>query len=114
MIEREPDRVRQLHENTAYFGSRLKEAGFSFLNSQTAIFPIICGDDWLAWRLARSCQKRGVYVQAIPHPVVPKGTARLRAAVSATHSREALDFCISVLKAGAEEVGGILNSVPVV
>lgn len=110
VIEQEPERVRKLHDNTAYFARRLRDAGFSYLNSQTAIFPIMCGDDWQAWRLARCCQRRGVYVQAIPHPVVPKGTARLRAAVSATHSREDLDFCISVLKAGAEEVGGILNS----
>jgi glycine C-acetyltransferase len=109
VIEREPERVQRLQQNTAYFAGRLREAGFSYLNSQTAIFPIICGDDWQAWRLARSCQRRGVYVQAIPHPVVPKGTARLRAAVSAAHSREDLDFCLSVLRAGAEEVGGILG-----
>lgn len=110
VIEREPERVRRLRENTAYFADRLREAGFSYLNSQTAIFPIICGDDWQAWRLARNCQRRGVYVQAIPHPVVPKGTARLRAAVSAAHTREDLDFCLSALRAGAEEVGGILQS----
>ncbi len=108
VIEREPERVRQLHDNSAYFAGRLREAGFSYLNSQTAIFPTICGDDWQAWRLARSCQRRGVYVQAIPHPVVPKGTARLRAAVTAAHSRDDLDFCLSVLRASAEEVGGIL------
>ena len=113
VIELEPERVRKLHDNTAYFARRLRESGFSYLNSQTAIFPIMCGDDWQAWRLARCCQRRGVYVQAIPHPVVPKGTARLRAAVSATHGREDLDFCISVLVAGAEEVGGILQSLPV-
>lgn len=110
VIEREPERVRRLRENTEYFADRLREAGFSYLNSQTAIFPIICGDDWQAWRLARNCQRRGVYVQAIPHPVVPKGTARLRAAVSAAHTREDLDFCLSALRAGAEEVGGIMQS----
>lgn len=109
VIEREPERVRRLHDNTAYFAGCLREMGFSYLNSQTAIFPIICGDDWQAWRLARSCQRRGVYVQAIPHPVVPKGTARLRAAVSAAHSREHLDFCLSTLRSAAAEVGGILG-----
>jgi len=49
-------------------------------------------------------------VQAIPHPVVPKGTARLRAAVAASHRRADLDFCLSVLRAGAEEVRGILGA----
>lgn len=109
VIEQEPERVQQLHNNRAYFSSLLREAGFSSLSSETAIFPIMCGDDWQAWRLARLCQQRGVYVQAIPHPVVPKGFARLRAAVSANHTREDLDFCISVLQAGAKEVGIILE-----
>jgi glycine C-acetyltransferase len=112
IIEREPERVRRLQENAAYFARRLREAGFSFLDSRTAILPILCGDDWQAWRLARACQRRGVYVQAIPHPVVPRGTARLRAAVSAAHSRADLDFCLSVLREGAEETGGILREDP--
>jgi 8-amino-7-oxononanoate synthase len=107
VIEQEPERVQKLHNNTLYFADRLQFAGFSFLNSQTAIFPIICGDGWLALRLAKSCQQRGVYVQAIFYPVVTKGMARLRAAVTATHTREDLDFCISVLQAGVKEVGGI-------
>lgn len=106
LIEQEPERVRQLHENSRYFAGRLKDCGFSFLNSQTAIFPIMCGDDWNAWRLARSCQRRGVYVQAIPHPVVPKGTARLRAAVSSAHSRADLEYCISMLQLCATELAG--------
>ena len=114
VIEQEPERVRQLQDNTVYFADQLKQAGFSYLNSQTAIFPIMCGDDWQAWRMARSCQKRGVYVQAIPHPVVPKGTARLRAAVSAAHSRADLDYCLSVLRESAEEVGGIINLLQIV
>lgn len=109
VIEREPDRIERLHENTRYFAGRLQRAGFSYLNSQTPIFPIMCGDELQAFRLARACQRRGVYVQAIPSPVVPKGKARLRAAVCAAHSREDLDLCISVLSEAAAEVGGIVE-----
>lgn len=105
LIEHEPDRVHRLHANTKYFAHQLASAGFSFLSSQTPIFPIMCGGDWQAWRLARECQRRGVYVQAIPHPVVPKGTARLRAAVSASHTLEDLDFCLAALRASANEIG---------
>lgn len=108
VIEREPERVAKLQQNAAYFAGRLREAGFRFLESRTPIFPILCGDDWQAWRLARQCQKHGVFVQAIPHPVVPRGTARLRAAVSAAHSREDLDVCLDALVSAAREVGGIL------
>jgi exodeoxyribonuclease VII small subunit len=60
--------------------------------------------------LARFCQKRGIYVNAIPHGVVPKGTARLRASVSASHTDEDLNYCAQVLTEGAREIGGILLS----
>lgn len=109
VIEREPERVRRLHENAEYFARGLKEAGFSYLDSLTAIFPIMCWDEWQAGRLARHCHNHGIFVQAIPPPIVPKGQARLRASVNATHTREDLDYCLEVLTRGAEEVGGILR-----
>jgi len=110
IIENEPERINKLHENSSYFKKKLNQAGFRFLDSPTAIFPVICGDDVHSVRMARACQKRGVYVQAIPHPVVPKGTARLRVAVSAVHSKEDLDTAIDVLTEAAIEVGGILEN----
>jgi glycine C-acetyltransferase len=79
-----------------------------FLNSKTAIFPIICGDLWKALKLAHYCQRNGIFVQAIGQPVVPKRTPRLRAVVTAAHSTEDLEFCVSVLHKGAKDVGGIL------
>lgn len=109
ILQEEPWRVAKLHRNVDYFAQRLREAGFSYLNSTTAIFPIICGEDIDAWRLARHCQRRGIFVQAIPHPVVPKGLARLRAAVCATHTLEDLDYCIEVLKEGARGVPAVLK-----
>ncbi|MDR3685629.1 MAG: aminotransferase class I/II-fold pyridoxal phosphate-dependent enzyme [Coriobacteriia bacterium] len=109
VIQREPERVARLHENVTYFANALTERGFSFLDSTTAVFPIVCGDDWPAFQFARGCQRRGVYVQAIPYPVVPKGMARLRAAVYATHTTQDLEFCANVLREAAEEVGGILH-----
>jgi 8-amino-7-oxononanoate synthase len=109
VIESEPHRVERLRTNADHFAKRLRDAGFDYRDSPTAIFPIMCGDDWQAWRLARIAQKGGIYVQAVPYPVVPKGQARLRAAVCATHTTEQLDRCADVLCAAAEEVGGIVR-----
>ena len=103
VIEEEPERIQTLHRNVDHFARGLRSLGFNFLKSQTPIFPVICGEDWAAWEIARACQRKGVFVQAIPHPVVPKGTARLRAAVSASHSLEDLDFCLNVLQSAREE-----------
>ncbi|GMV90615.1 MAG: 8-amino-7-oxononanoate synthase [Candidatus Hydrogenedentota bacterium] len=105
IIEAEPERVRRLHDNMAHFAARLTEFGVDFRNSPTAIFPIMCGDDWSAYRLAHYCHGRGVYVQAIPHPVVPKGSARLRACTDANLRKEQLDYCATVIRDGADSLG---------
>lgn len=106
VIEEEPERVERLHDNIRHFGSQLAKAGFSFMGSTTAILPIICGEDYRAWRMAHECHKRGVYVQAIPHPVVPKGMARLRTSVTAAHERADLDYCVSVLHEAEKSLNG--------
>jgi len=103
VIEQEPERVERLHDNIRYFAEQLTRAKISFLESTTPIFPIICGEDYRAWRMAHHCHKHGIYVQAIPHPVVPKGSARLRASVNAGHKHSDLDYCVSVLREAREK-----------
>jgi 8-amino-7-oxononanoate synthase len=105
VIEDEPERVAALHRNIRHFGAALRAAGLAFRGGETAIFPIMCDDDWQSVKLARYCQMNGVYIQAIPYPVVPKGTSRLRATVTAAHDPALLDQCVEILRAGAAEVG---------
>lgn len=100
----EPERIKRLHENIRCFARALQAIGLSSTSSATAIFPVICGDEWAAFRLARYCQERGFYVQAIPHPVVPKGSARLRVSITAGHCKEHLDQFAAVLDQGLGEL----------
>jgi 8-amino-7-oxononanoate synthase len=107
-LEAEPERAHRLHQNAAHFAAGLRRAGFDFGDSPSAIFPILCGDDRKALELARGCQKRGLFIQAIVAPVVPQGSARLRAVVTAAHTRQDLDWSVEILAEVAAEVGGIL------
>ena len=100
----EPERITRLHGNVRHFTAALQAIGLSYTDSATAIFPVICGDDWSAFRLARYCQKHGFYVQAIPHPVVPRGQARLRVTVTAGHRKEDLNQLAATLDQGLEEL----------
>ena len=109
VIEDEPERIKQLQKHTNHFGTRLREAGFRIMETETAIMPIVCGDTELAARLAHFCQERGIFVQAIVAPVVPEGSERLRACVCATHTTEDIDYCVDVLIEGAQKIGGILE-----
>lgn len=110
VIEDEPQRVEKLQKNIDHFAGRLRSAGFDLLDSETAILPIMCRDLEKAVRLARYCQERGIFVQAIVAPVVPSGQARLRATVSASHRTSDLDYCADTLIAGARQLGDILDN----
>jgi 8-amino-7-oxononanoate synthase len=104
VIQDEPERLARLRENVRHFAAALRAIGRADTDGTTAIFPVICGEDWASFRLARYCQERGFYVQGIPHPVVPKGTARLRISITAGHHEEQLDQFAAVLDQGLAEL----------
>lgn len=110
VIEAEPERVARLHENMRIFRTALDAAQLHAPKGDSAIFPILCGDDWDGWRLARHCHRNGLYVQCIPYPVVPKGSARLRASVTSEHSAGDLDRAVKIIAEGACALGVALRA----
>lgn len=57
----------------------------------SAIVPIILGEDAAALAASARLQAAGIHVPAIRPPTVPKGTARLRVALSAAHTEAMVD-----------------------
>ncbi|MEZ4592941.1 MAG: aminotransferase class I/II-fold pyridoxal phosphate-dependent enzyme [Chloroflexota bacterium] len=105
VIEAEPWRVKKLQENYAHFAGRLREAGFDLLYTETAIVPVVGVTTERTATLAKYCQDRGIFVQAIVSPVVPEGQARLRACVSAAHTMEDIDYCADTIIEGGRALG---------
>ncbi|MCA9897770.1 MAG: aminotransferase class I/II-fold pyridoxal phosphate-dependent enzyme [Ardenticatenaceae bacterium] len=105
VIEAEPWRVKKLQTNYDHFAGRLREAGFDLLYTETAIVPVVCGSTDRAATLAKYCQDRGIFVQAVVAPVVPEGLARLRACVSAAHQMEDIDYCADTIIEGGRALG---------
>jgi len=83
-----------LERNTRFFRDGLTKLGFDILPGTHPIVPIMLGDAPLATKLADAMLKKGVYVIGFSYPVVPKGKARIRAQISAAHSREDLEFAL--------------------
>lgn len=91
ILQREPERVRRLHENTQYFRGALVDLGYEPLPGQSAIIPIIVGETAKAIALSQMMYDEGVYLTGFGYPVVPEGTARLRVQISSAHTRDVLD-----------------------
>jgi len=98
IIMDEPERVAKLRDNVAYARRGISETGFDVLESPTAICPIIVGETSKAIAMSNKLLDMGVFVIGFGYPVVPEGTARLRAQISAAHERKHLDQLIDALK----------------
>jgi len=85
---------RRLWENTALFRRGISALGFRIQPGEHPIVPVMIGDAAPATRLADLLLAKGVYVVAFSYPVVPKGQARIRVQISASHSREDIEFAL--------------------
>lgn len=97
-IEAHPERVRLLRENAAWFRNAITEAGFSPLDGDTPIVPIIVGETADAIRMSEMLLAEGIFVTGFGFPVVPQGTARLRCQISAAHTRDDLEMAVKAIR----------------
>ncbi|MCW5764848.1 MAG: aminotransferase class I/II-fold pyridoxal phosphate-dependent enzyme [Phycisphaeraceae bacterium] len=98
VLVREPQRVARLRDNTAYARRRIREAGFTVVESPTAICPIIVHDTAKAIAMSKRLLELGVFVIGFGYPVVPEGHARLRVQISAAHSHDQIDRLVDALR----------------
>jgi len=89
--------IARLWENTRYFQKGLLAQGFPASASETPISPILVGDAAKAFELSGELFKAGVFAPAVGYPTVAEGKARLRAIVTATHTRKELEKALHIL-----------------
>ena len=93
----------KLEWNTSYFRTGMEKAGFDIVGANAAIVPIMVYDAKLSQVMANKLLEKGIYVTGFFFPVVPKGMARIRVQLSATHTKEQLDTVMtSFIEVGLE------------
>ncbi|HEY7172214.1 MAG TPA: glycine C-acetyltransferase [Vicinamibacterales bacterium] len=99
----EPAIIDRLWENTRFFKAGLKGMGFDTGVSESPITPVIVGDGARAMQLSDRLFAAGVFAQGIAFPTVARDKARVRTIVTATHTREELQFALDAFgKVGRE------------
>ena len=81
----------RLRGNIARFHDGLPGRWKSHANSSGAIHPLICGEASAALGFSAKLRERGFLIPAIRYPTVPRGSARLRVALSASHADKDID-----------------------
>jgi glycine C-acetyltransferase len=105
VLEQEPERMENLWKNTKYFKQGLMSAGFHTGISETPITPVIVGEARVAHELSRELFAEGVLATGIGFPTVPKGKARVRTIVTATHTRGELDQALEAFQKVGKKMG---------
>jgi len=85
VIEEEKHLRKKLWENIRHVHRVLLETGFSIPEPESAILPVILGDEGKAVEAFEKMLARGIFIPAVRYPTVPRGKARLRITVSAAH-----------------------------
>ncbi len=101
LIRSEDWRRRRLTELSARFSRGLELRRWRLLASQTAIQPLIVGENSETVALSEVLATSSILVPAIRPPTVPQGSARLRISLSAAHTEADVDLLIETLH-GAE------------
>src|SRR5262249_28988826 len=105
IMEAEPERRDRLWENTRFMMTGLRAIGFDCGESSTPVIPVVVGDDYVAFRMARRLHEEGVFVNAVVSPASPPGRALIRTSYMATHTREHLTRALDAFHRVGKELG---------
>ena len=97
------ERRARLHKLVTQLRKGLSDLPWRLMPSDTAIQPLLIGDNQQALKLSEGLRRCGIWVAAIRPPTVPQGTARLRITLSAAHSEADVDKLIGALHGLAQE-----------
>jgi glycine C-acetyltransferase len=105
VLMEEPGIIERLWENTRFFKAGLTSLGFDTGLSESPITPVLVGEGALAMRLSDRLFEEGVFAQGIAFPTVARDKARVRTIVTATHTREDLQFALDAFGRVGKELG---------
>ncbi|CAF0923818.1 unnamed protein product [Brachionus calyciflorus] len=107
LITKDTSLPNKVAENTARFRNKMKALGFTISGDDHAISPVMLGDAKLASQFADLMLNEGIYVIGFSFPVVPKGKARIRVQISASHTFDDIDRCVTAF----EKIGKQLKAI---
>ncbi|MDD4324113.1 MAG: aminotransferase class I/II-fold pyridoxal phosphate-dependent enzyme, partial [Eubacteriales bacterium] len=99
IIVRDNSRVKALQKNIDVFMREAKIRGFETpAKGESAIVPIVIGEDVAAFKLSMQMLENGVFVPPAVYPAVPRGQARLRFCLTSAHKEDQIIEALDLLE----------------
>ncbi len=102
-----PQLRQDLRANSNFFRHGLQKLGFTLIEGEHPIIPIMVFEAEIAQRMAQLLYAQGVYAVGFFYPVVPEGKARIRVQISAAHTQQELEQALSAFAHVGRELGVI-------
>lgn len=97
LVQEESWRREHLQALIRRFRTAAIDQGWELMPSETAIQPLLLGEESKALSLSQALEERGFWVTAIRPPTVPVGQSRLRITLTAGHSEADVDALLDAL-----------------
>jgi 8-amino-7-oxononanoate synthase len=105
VLKAHPELPAKVCANTEFVRQGLKDSGFQVVDGETAIVPVIIGDDDKTFKIWKMLYDEGVFVNAFISPATPPGMQMLRTSYMATHEPEHLEYIVATFKKLGKNLG---------
>jgi len=105
LIQKDSKIIISLKENTNLFREKISKLGFDIKGNNHPIVPVMIYDDKKASLISDFLLERGIYVVGFSYPVVPKGLARIRVQISASHTKDQINKAVSLFEKAGKKFG---------
>ncbi|MCY2931378.1 MAG: aminotransferase class I/II-fold pyridoxal phosphate-dependent enzyme [Planctomycetota bacterium] len=99
IMEEQPEIRENLWQSVRYMIENLSAAGFKLCKTQSAIIPVVIGDETKLKNMLRDLTQAGIFMNYVASPAVARNKCRLRMSMMAGHSRKDLDYVIETMEA---------------
>lgn len=105
LLSEEAWRRQHLRDLIVYFKTQASSLGLPIMASDTAIQPLLVGDEKRAMQISAALEQAGFLVSAIRPPTVAAGSSRLRITLSASHSQSDVEQLMAALDVSCRAAG---------
>lgn len=105
VLEKEPEHLDRLSQNTKKIREGLKDMGFDLRDGVTPIIPVIVGEEMRAYHLTKLLHEMGVFVNPVAYPAVKPKEARIRVSANSLLTDREIGTALLAFKQASRTLG---------
>ncbi|MCK5739638.1 pyridoxal phosphate-dependent aminotransferase family protein [bacterium] len=105
ILKAEPERLDMLWKNIRKMKKGFDEMGYNTGKSESAVIPLLIGEDLKTFRFWRALYDHGIFVNCAISPAVDPGQGLIRTSYMATHKEDVLDRVLEIFSRVGKEFG---------